>query len=359
MVTASYVSDQMRDLHDMAVESQITIVNEMGLDPGLDHMSAMKIFQDIRESGSKLKAFTSVTGGLPAPEAASNPLGYKFSWSPLGVLMAASNDSKWLANGEMMNVSGDKLLRANRILDPNPMPKVHLEHIPNRDSISYISTYNIPEVETMYRGTIRYGGFCEVMEGFRLCGLLDRQPHSNNLLDSEQSWPDYMKNLLNGESLEQRLSTGLTREEQEYAIEAFEWLGLMDSSNLKPSSSSPIETLCPVLLEKMQYEAGEHDMVVMNHGFGIETREGKEEYITSTLVAYGDSNHSAMARTVGYPVAAAAKTLMEDDSTHGLGVVTACHEKMWRNVLPLCEKQGIHFTERFGLKPPKKLAGVW
>ena len=85
----------------------------------------------------------------------------------------------------------------------------------------------------------------------------------------------------------------------------------MDSSNLKPSSSSPIETLCPVLLEKMQYEAGEHDMVVMNHGFGIETREGKEEYITSTLVAYGDSNHSAMARTVGYPVAAAAKTLME------------------------------------------------
>merc|ERR1719471_955152 len=197
------------------------------------------------------------------------------------------------------------------------------------------------------------------MEGFRLCGLLDKEAHSNTLLDSEQTWPDYINVLLNGETVEQRLSNGLSQEQMKYALGAFEWLGLMDGSEKKSTSSSPIESLCPLLLGKMQYATGEHDMVVMSHGFGVENAHGVEEYITSNLVAYGDSTDSAMARTVGYPVAAAAKTLLEDDSTHGLGVVTSSNEKIWKNVLPLCEKQGIHFTERFGLKLPKKLAGVW
>lgn len=347
LVTASYTSPLMKSLHNMAVERGVTFINEMGLDPGLDHMSALKIIREVQNSGGTVNTFSSVCGGLPAPDAADNPLGYKFSWNPLGVLMAAQNPAKYLLNKKVVQIPGDQLLRSVKTLKPSPMPVVNLSHIPNRDCLHYLNEYGIPDADSIYRGTIRYGGFCEVMEGMRSLGLLDQSPNET----PEMSWPEYMNHLLQGDSIEARLGQTLSSQDVSNVMEAFDWLGMFDKNVVKQRSASPIESICPLLSRRLVYQDGEDDLVVMHHGVGITTSSGAKDYVTSSLVCYGDKEHTAMARTVGYPVAVAAQKLL-DGHCKSLGVVTACHEEVWSKVLPECENLGITFKEKYGQKQP-------
>ena len=174
MVTASYVSPAVADLEQRCLDAGITILNEVGLDPGMDHMSAMRIMDDVKARGGTIKHFSSVCGGLPAPEAANNPLMYKFSWSPMGVLTASGNSATYLKGGKVVEVEGSELL--NNADDLFGFPTMNLECLPNRDSFIYRELYDIPDADTVFRGTIRFKGFSQLMYGLKRLGLLEGSP---------------------------------------------------------------------------------------------------------------------------------------------------------------------------------------
>jgi len=332
----------MKALHDQAQYAGVTILNEVGLDPGLDHMSAIKIFEEIKQSRCQLLDFMSNCGGLPSPESVDNPLGYKFSWNPMGVLLASQNPARFLQDGQIIEVPGNELLRHNRPLLPNPMSVIGFEHIPNRDSLNYLIEYNIPNVNGIYRGTIRYDGFCNIMEGFRLIGLLDKEKRHI----FSMSWPKFLNELLRGEKLEERLSTTLNKDQIQTVINSLNWLEMLDSNREIQIEESPINVLCSLLKEKLFYSKDEKDLVVLNHCFNLETSTGIRENIMSSLICYGDDNNSAMARTVGYPVAIATQQLLEGNF-QDLGVITSCYPDIWKKILPECEHLGIRFKERY------------
>lgn len=156
MVTASYISPEMESLNQAAISANILILNEIGLDPGLDHLAAMKVIEECKEKGEIIESFVSWCGGLPAPESAtSNPFGYKFSWSPRGVLLAAQNSAKYLEEGEIKEISGKDLLSSAKEVT-NVHPFLMFEGLPNRDSLKYKKLYGLKDAKTMFRGTLRY-----------------------------------------------------------------------------------------------------------------------------------------------------------------------------------------------------------
>ncbi|HAJ99212.1 MAG TPA: saccharopine dehydrogenase, partial [Bacteroidales bacterium] len=170
MLTTSYVKPEMHALHTDAENAGILILNELGLDPGIDHMGAMRIIDHIHGKGGSVDEFYSICGALPAPEAANNPFRYKFSWSPKGVVMAGNNNAKFLRNGNVVDVpTKDLFKKPLKILFPEVGS---LEIYPNRDSMPYIALYGIPEVKTMMRGTFRHPGWCESMDAMKALGLI-------------------------------------------------------------------------------------------------------------------------------------------------------------------------------------------
>ena len=184
MVTASYISAAMAQLDQKAKEKRITIMNEIGLDPGIDHLTALAAFEDIKSSGGKITEFVSWCGGLPAPEVSDNPLGYKFSWSPKGVLLASSNSATYLWDSKKVDIDGSKLLQSAE--DVSIMNGLALEGYANRDSLKYIDLYKLDKqhLKSMFRGTLRYKGFSELMDAFKRIGLMSQEPISKGL----QSW---------------------------------------------------------------------------------------------------------------------------------------------------------------------------
>jgi len=175
LVTASYVSPEIQALDERCKDAGITILNEVGVDPGMDHMSAMKIMDDIKERGGRVSSFSSVCGGLPAPEAANNPLMYKFSWSPRGVITASNNGATYLQDGENVVVAGEEMLDHARPLSYNPWQTLRIECLPNRDSTIYKDIYGIKDADSIFRGTLRYGGFSKIMYGFKKLGLMNEE----------------------------------------------------------------------------------------------------------------------------------------------------------------------------------------
>lgn len=173
LITASYVSPQMQALHSQAVARNVLLLNELGLDPGIDHLEAMRLIDEAHAEGLHVTSFQSWCGGLPAPQHADNPLGYKFSWSPRGVLLAALNEARYLKDGHEISIPAEKLLESVQPVQIAEYPAFAFEGIPNRDSLAYRQLYGIETAQTMLRGTLRYAGFCSLMSAFRQAGLLD------------------------------------------------------------------------------------------------------------------------------------------------------------------------------------------
>lgn len=173
LITASYVSPQMQALHSQAAERNVLLLNELGLDPGIDHLEAMRLIDEAHADGLQVTSFRSWCGGLPAPQHADNPLGYKFSWSPRGVLLAALNEARYLQDGREVSIPAEKLLESAQPVQIAEYPAFAFEGIPNRDSLAYRQLYGIEAVQTMLRGTLRYAGFCSLMSALRQAGLLD------------------------------------------------------------------------------------------------------------------------------------------------------------------------------------------
>ncbi len=304
--TTSYISPEMQSLDESAKKAGILLLNECGVDPGIDHMSAMRIIDHIHNAGGEVHSFTSFTGGLPAPESNNNPFGYKLSWSPRGVLLAGRNDASFLRDGETVTIPGSVLFDNYEIMEVPGMGK--FEGYPNRDSLSYIDIYNIKETKTMLRGTFRNIGWCPTMKKIADLGLLD-------LEDRDLSGTTFAQMILNLTSSDgdpfTSTATYLNLPPNDPILKRMEWLGLFEDRPIPEGTRTYLDTLCHLFEEKLQYESGERDMIIMHHDF-IAKYPDRLERITSTLVDYGIPNgDSSMSRTVALPVAIASRMILE------------------------------------------------
>jgi len=339
--TTSYISDEMQALDDEAKKAGILILNECGVDPGIDHMSAMKIIDDIHSKGGKVISFTSFTGGLPAPDANNNPFGYKLSWSPRGVLLAGRNDAHFLRDGKDVLIPGPELFNNYEIMDVPGMGK--FEGYPNRDSISYIDIYSIPETKTMLRGTFRNPGWCNTLKKIADLGLLklDEQSFEN------MTYADMMRELTDSENgdVQDAAAKAAGLKKRDPIISRLKWLGLFNDAEIPSNVTTHLDVLCHLFEEKLQYAPGERDMIVMHHEF-IADYSDKKEKITSTLIDYGIPNgDSSMSRTVALPVAVASRMILEG-RINLTGVHRPIMSEVYEPILSELESLGIKLEDR-------------
>lgn len=306
--TTSYISNEMKALDDNARKAGVLLLNECGVDPGIDHMSAMKIIDEVHNNNGKIVSFTSFTGGLPAPDSNNNPYGYKLSWSPRGVLLAGRNDAKFLRDGNEVNIPGSELFENCELMEVPGMGT--FEGYPNRDSLSYIDIYNIPETKTMLRGTFRNIGWCSTLDKIADLGLLDLEERSFEGM----TYADLMKELLstNDSDIKSAVAKICNIEPSDPIIKRLEWLGLFQETQIPSGTNTVLDALCNLFEEKLQYTPGERDMIVMHHEFLVQYPD-KKQRITSTLIDYGIPNgDSSMSRTVALPVAIASKMILDE-----------------------------------------------
>jgi saccharopine dehydrogenase-like NADP-dependent oxidoreductase len=307
--TTSYISDEMKALEDDAKKAGILLLNECGVDPGIDHMSAMKIIDEAHNNDGKIVSFTSFTGGLPAPDANNNPYGYKLSWSPRGVLLAGRNDAQFLRDGKEVKILGPDLFQNCELMEVPGMGT--FEGYPNRDSLSYIDIYSIQETKTMLRGTFRNVGWCGTLDKIADLGLLNIEERSFDGM----TYAGLIRELTSTSDSDPRSAVAKTcgLEPEDPIIKRLEWLGLFEEKEIPSGINTILDSVCNLFEEKLQYAPGERDMIVMHHEFLVQYPDKKQK-VTSTLIDYGIPNgDSSMSRTVALPVAIASKMILDGD----------------------------------------------
>ena len=339
-VSTSYVSDAMKALDQKAKDAGLMVLNEIGLDPGIDHMSAMRVFTDVRKRGGKIGSFMSYCGGLPAPEANDNPFGYKFSWSPKGVLMAGKNNACYLKDGKRVDIPSEGLF-----LDRWPVSVPdggEFEAYPNRDSISYIDIYALHDSKTVVRATFRNPGWCETLKCIVDLGVLDAEEVDLKGL----TYGGMIDRLVPGDGdRKERTAKKLGVAASSTAIKNIEWLGLFGDDVIPLEKGGYIDAMTSRMLEKMSYGEGERDMIVLHHDF-LGVFDDHQEKITSTLVDCGiPKGDSAMSRTVGLPAAVATRLLLEG-KIKATGVHIPVTPEIYEPVLEELERLGIECVEK-------------
>lgn len=351
VVTTSYTNPDMLALEQQAKDAGIVVFNEIGLDPGIDHLYAVKTIEEVHQAGGKITTFLSYCGGLPSPQDSDNPLGYKFSWSSRGVLLALRNAAKFYQNGQIRDVAGEELMK-----EAKPyfiMPGYAFVCYPNRDSTPYKERYNIPEAQNLIRGTLRYQGFPEFIKVLVDLGFLSEA--EKPFFKESIAWKDALKELTGAASSDKKDLISAIESKTQFKDEAdkerilagFQWLGLFSDDKTIPRNSCALDTLCATLEKKMQYEEGERDLVMLQHKFGIEWADGSTEIRTSTLVENGEpKGYSAMAKLVGVPCAVATKQVLNGTiSTPGVHAPVQ-PEFAFPLIKQLKEEYGIELKEK-------------
>jgi saccharopine dehydrogenase-like NADP-dependent oxidoreductase len=354
MVTTSYVKDEMRALDGAAKKTGVTILNEIGVDPGIDHMTAMKVIHRVKKNGGEITSFTSYCGGLPAPEANTNPLGYKFSWSPRGVLMASKNAARYLKDGKLIEIPGPDLFNHHWTVPVEVEGKlINFEGYPNRDSMPYAETYDITSTRTMLRGTLRNVGWCATIKKFVELGLLDETEHDDL---AGLTYAQFIAKLAGAKSTANSkadpsatLRTNLARRlgiaPDSFIIGNMEWLGLFSNEPLPAGQKSPIDIMTATMLAKMQYAPGERDMLILQHEFLAEYPKRKEK-ITSTMIDFGiPHGDTSMNRTVGLPAAVGVRLILEG-KLKTTGVLVPVIPEIYEPVLEELQRLGLRFNEK-------------
>jgi saccharopine dehydrogenase (NADP+, L-glutamate forming) len=357
MVTTSYVKPEMRELDQAARDAGIIILNEMGLDPGIDHMSAMRIIDKVHEREGGILEFYSICGALPAPEAANNPFRYKFSWSPKGVVLAGNNDAMFLRHGKVVELPTRDLFKNPFHVD---FPEVgELEVYPNRDSLAYKEIYGIPEAQTMFRGTFRYKGWCETLDAIKQLNLIS----SDKFDMTGMTYADMIRHQLlsiNPQliTLNSSLLTLISPLITPHALQALKWLGLFDETPMNRTVDSTFEVTSDLMIEKMTLGQTERDMVVMQHTFLAAFSDGRKEVIRSRMLDFGTlATDTSIARTVALPAAIGVEMILSGAITI-TGVHVPVIPEIYNPVLDHLETLGIKMLEEYGLPVGEMIEGI-
>ena len=312
-------------------------------------MYAIKTIEEVHKAGGKILSFLSYCGGLPAPEASDNPLGYKFSWSSRGVLLALRNAAKYYKDGKIVDILGKDLMGTAK---PYFIyPGFEFVAYPNRDSSPYRERYNIPEAQTIIRGTLRYQGFPDFVRVLVDMGFLSDEAQA--YLKEPISWKEATQKILTAtSSSEQDLKWAIfskaqfkDTEEKERIIAVLRWVSIFSDEKILPHGN-PLDTLCATLEKKMQFEKDERDLVMLQRKFKIENKGGSKETRTSTLVEYGDpKGYSAMAKLVGVPCGVAVKQVL-DGTISEKGILAPMSSKINDPLMAELKKYGIFLVEK-------------
>lgn len=347
MVTTSYVKPEMHALDAAAKDAGIILLNEMGLDPGIDHMSAMRIIDKVHEREGAILEFFSICGALPAPEAADNPFKYKFSWSPKGVVLAGNNDAVYLYHGKVVELPTRDLFKNPFLVN---FPEVgDLEVYPNRDSLAYKEIYGIPEARTMYRGTFRYRGWCETLDAIKQLNLISAEKFDMSGMTFAGLVSKQAGLAESNHDIRTRVAIHLGIPVTSQAIKAMSWLGLFDDSLMNRSFDSSFEVTSDLMIEKMSLGQKERDMVAMQHTFLAAFSDGRKEVIRSRMLDFGTlATDTSIARTVALPAAIAVEMIL-DGQINIKGVHVPVVPEIYNPVLDQLENLGIRMVEEFGL----------
>ena len=343
LVTASYVSNDIKQFDSHAKKNNLIFLNEIGLDPGIDHMSAMKVIDELKLKGAKLKSFKSYCGGLIHPDSDNNPWNYKFTWNPRNVILAGKGTSKYLQLNKVQEISYESLF--TKLDYVNILNEGKFEAYANRDSLSYIASYGLNEIETMYRGTLRKVGFCNSWNAFVKLGLTNDDYVINN--SEKLSHKDFLSLFLPSDSklsIKERFCKFLSIDIQSDEFQKFEWLGIFSDKLCEIKDATPAQVLQKITEEKLSLSNEDKDMVVMQHQFDY-ILNNKEFKLNSSLVVFGDDQtNTAMAKTVGLPVAIAVKLIL-NKTIKLKGVQIPTSKEIYAPVLNELAKNGINFIE--------------
>lgn len=344
LITASYVSQEMYRLGDEARDRQLIFMGEMGLDPGIDHMSAMKTINDIRDRGGKITAFRSYTGGLIAPESNDNPWNYKFTWNPRNVILAGQGTAQYLESGKFKYIPYNRLFKEYRIVNIPDLGE--FEVYANRDSLLYREVYGLDGIPNILRGTLRYRGYCDAWNALVQIGLTDG---SYPILDSgsltyHELMDAYVSPNTVGSSVKERIANLIGEPVDSPVIKKLEWLGLFRKKRINLNQATPALILEQLLLEKWKLRKGDRDRIVMHHEFEYELN-GEKQVLNSTLDMKGQNEeNTAMSKLVGLPMGIFVKLVMQG-KIQAKGVQIPVMPEVYEPVLKELEEYGVVFKE--------------
>lgn len=347
LVTASYICKEIKALEKEAEKNGVLLLNEIGLDPGIDHLSAMQIIDEIKEEGGEIISFKSYTGGLVAPECNDNPWGYKFTWNPRNVVLAGQGTAQYIEDGKYKYVPYSRLFEQTEVVKI----KGHgsFEGYPNRDSLSYRNVYGLENIQTMLRGTLRMPDYCKAWNAFVQLGWTD---DAYKIVDvNKLTYGKLLEAYLpkGKQTTKQKLAEFLGERKDSEVMKKLEWLGILEEKKIPLADASPAQVLQDLLEKKWKLKTKDIDMIVMQHQFLYKEREkngnGRVRKIISSLVVKGeDATYTAMAKTVGLPVGIAVKLIL-NGQLKLIGVKIPTLKEIYVPVLEELGNYGIRFSE--------------
>ena len=347
LITASYVSKDIYKLSDEFRNKELLFMGELGLDPGIDHMSAMKTIDEIKEAGGRIIAFKSNAGGLvDLDNLKKNPWRYKFTWNPRNVVKAGQGTAQYLEDGKFKYIPYSRLFKEYRLIEI-PGFEEPFEVYANRESLLYREAYGLDDIPTLFRGTIRYRGYCDAWNALVKIGLTDG---TYPIIDSDKiTYHELMEAYLSekrpGLSVKDRIAELIGERPFSPVMKKLDWLGLFSKKKIGLANATPALILENLLLEKWKLESKDRDFIVMQHEFDYE-KDGKQKRRFSTLVLYGkDADDTAMARLVGLPLGIFAKLVMTGKIT-SRGVQIPVSREAYEPVLEELKEHGVEFKER-------------
>ncbi len=344
LVTASYVSSEMHELAEKARAKGLLFMGEMGLDPGIDHMSAMEKIDEIKESGGDIESFRSYTGGLIAPESDDNPWHYKFTWNPRNVVLAGQGTAQYLKDGKFKYIPYHRLFSRYETVKIQGMGPY--EMYPNRDSLLYRTSYGIEDIPTIIRGTLRHPGFCDAWNVFIRLGLTD---DSYPIINSEQlTYRELVEAYLTDDSdkpVELKVAELLDLDPDSEIMSRIQWTGLFSDQKVGIENATPAEILEQLLKSKWNLKAEDRDMIIMQHEFKYRLNEKREKLISTMILKGENATDTAMSKLVGLPLAIFVTLFLKGTPFKNDSSIPVDRE-IYSPVLRELEEHGVVFREK-------------
>jgi len=343
LVTASYVSSEIAELDEAAKQAGILLLNEIGLDPGIDHMSAMQVIDEIKENGGELTSFKSFCGGLVHPDYDNNPWNYKFTWNPRNVVLAGQGTAQYIENGDYKYIPYTSLFERTEHMEV--LDAGEFEGYANRDSLSYRKSYGLDDIPTLFRGTLRRKGYSEAWNVFVQLGMTDdTYKIENSASITNREFINMFLPFNDALTVEEKLCKQFSLTTDSVIFQKIAWLSAFSENKVGMENASPAQILQAICEKKWTLGSEDKDMIVMQHQFEY-VQNGEQKKLNSSLLVFGDDpRYTAMAKTVGLPLAIATKLILSGE-INSVGVKIPTTKDIYIPVLKELSENGINFVE--------------